>query len=124
MPSDYVIDVDRRLVITSAWDVLTSAEAMKHQDRLLVDKAFKPDFSQLLDYTRVTLVDISAAMVKQLAARNVFLPQSRRAVVVGNSKVVFGMVRMFQTYREISGGPEQMRIFEDRDEALQWLLNP
>src|SRR5207302_10692214 len=104
MPCDYVIDTDQRLVITSGWDVLTGAEALEHQNRLLADKAFHPDFSQLLDYTRVTRVDIAAPMVKVLAARNVFRPQSRRAFLVGDSKVSFGMVRMFQAYRDIAGG--------------------
>jgi hypothetical protein len=124
MPCDYVIDTDRKLVITSGWDVMTGAEALDHQNRLVADKAFRPDFSQLSDFTRVTVIDISVAMAKVLAKRNLFLPQSRRAFVVGQNKpAFFGMIRMFQSYRDMSGEPEQIRIFEDRDEALQWLLD-
>jgi hypothetical protein len=122
MPCNYLIDVERRLVITSAWDVVTSAEALEHQNKLAADKAFQPEFCQLLDCTRITKLAINLPMIRRLATRSFFSRQSRRAFVV-KGKMAYGVARMFQSYREVFGGPEQIRIFEDRDEALEWLLN-
>ncbi|SRR6266404_2826039 len=124
MPCDYVIDKKQKLVISSAWGVLTGLECLEHQDRMLADKDFNPGFSQLLDFTNAIKWEINAEMIRVMARRNVFLPQSRRAFLLGeDQRVYFGLVRMFQSFRDIFGEMEQMRIFEDRDQAMEWLLN-
>jgi hypothetical protein len=120
MPCNYEIDADRRLVISTSWDVLTAAEALEHQQRLGADPAFHEDFSQLLDFTRLTDLDISADWVRHLAERSLFSRNSRRAFLV-NSALAVGMSNMYASFREFAGGEEEMRIFRDRDEALQWL---
>ena len=122
MPCEYAIDVERKLVITTGTGVLTGAEVLAHQKSLGANKDFNPEFSQLLDFTTYTRIDVPGPMIKVLAERNLFSPRARRAFLVGHSKVAFGIIRMFQAYRELSGAPEQMRIFEHREEALQWLL--
>ena len=33
-----------------------------------------------------------------------------------------GLSRMFQIYRDLAGGKEQIRSFNEREEALAWLL--
>lgn len=120
MPCDYVIDKERRLVQTKAWDVFTAAEALDHQNRLRSDVNFDPSFAQLVDGTRVTKVEASPGDVEMLAERNVFSSQSRRAFVTGHS-ALFGLLRMFQVYRELSGAGEQIQVFHDMTTALEWL---
>jgi hypothetical protein len=124
MPCDYVIDKKQKLVISSGWGVVTGAESLDHQNRLLADKDFNPEFCQLLDLTMVIKWQISADMVRVMARRNIFLPQSRRAFLLGDDQLVYvGIVRMFQSFRDIFGDLEQMRTFEDREEAMEWLLH-
>jgi len=120
MPCSYEIDLEHRLVRSKAWGVLTGAEIMGHQKCLAGDESFHPDFAQLADFTAVTKLQVDAEMVRQLAARHLYSAGSKRALVV-NTAVAKGMVRMFQTYRELAGGQEEIRIFSDCHEALQWL---
>jgi hypothetical protein len=58
--------------------------------------------------------------VAHLARIDVFSAKSRRAFFAP-SLLAFGMSRMFIAFREGSGGQEQMKVFSDRKEALQWL---
>ncbi|MCU1285982.1 MAG: hypothetical protein JWO13_2332 [Acidobacteriales bacterium] len=120
MPCNYIIDGERKLVITSGSGVLTAAEALEHQQRLAADPAFHNDFSQLLDFTALTDLDISADWIRHLAERSLYSSRSRRAFLV-NSALAVGMSNMYASYREFAGGEEEMKIFRDRNEALRWL---
>ncbi|MFZ0284256.1 MAG: hypothetical protein WAL32_03430 [Terriglobales bacterium] len=120
MPCGYVIDKERRLVLSTAWDVLTAAEALDHQNRLRNDTDFNPDFAQLGDGTRVTRIEATASDVQMLAERTIFSPGSRRAFVTKRT-AHFGLLRMFQVYRELAGVGEQIQVFHDTASALTWL---
>jgi hypothetical protein len=120
MPCDYVIDKERRLVLSTAWDVLTAAEALDHQNRLRNDANFNPNFAQLGDGTRVAKIDASPLDVQRLAERTIFSPGSRRAFVTART-AHFGVLRMFQVYRELAGVGEQIQVFHDTTSALEWL---
>jgi hypothetical protein len=120
MPCSYVIDKPRRLVLTTGWDVVTFDEAMAHQEQLRTDLAFSPEYSQLIDLTRVTDIPMDAEQVRQLAQRNIFGRESIRAFV-GSSLVAYGMLRMLQAFREMAGGEEQVAVFYDLPSALRWL---
>ena len=49
MPCRYVIDKERRVVLSTAWDLVTFAELKTHQNQLKNDPDFSPEFNQLLD---------------------------------------------------------------------------
>ena len=46
MPCRYVIDIEQRLVISTGWDRVTFAEAKAHQDQLVRDPVFNPEFNE------------------------------------------------------------------------------
>src|SRR6266852_2822564 len=117
VPASYEIDKDRRLVITTASGGLPLAEDLSHQEKLLGDKDFDPEFSQLVDLTGITELSIDAAGIRALAIRKVFSLRSRRAVLV-NSELALAFARMFSTFREISG-EHLMEVFRNRKEALK-----
>lgn len=119
MPWNYRIDEERRLVITTAWDRLTGAEVVEHQRKLLSDPGFERDLLQFLDFADVKEMQIDGAAVAQLARFDLFSAKSRRAFFAPNS-LAYGMSRMFMAFREFRG-EEQMEVFTDRHEALQWL---
>ena len=121
MPVQYVIDKERRLVITSAWDRVTFAEARAHQERLKGDPDFNREFNQFLDATGVTVLDISGEEARTLARNSPPFSGSARRAWVAPNPYLFGMGRMIGIYREAMGGAEQLRIFNDREQALKWL---
>jgi hypothetical protein len=120
MPAFYQIDKERRLVTTTAWGVLTTDAILAHQQQLMNDPNFDPDFFQLSDFTQVTGVDIPTEDVRTIAEKNIFSPRSRRALVTDNSEF-FGLARMFEILRDMEGEPG-IRVFRNRDEALNWLF--
>jgi hypothetical protein len=122
MAVSYTIDSKRRLILSSASGEITGAELLGHQDRLMHDPDFDPNFRQLADFTGTTRVSVSSEDVRTLAARNIFAPGSRRCVIAPTAEI-FGLARMFQTFRELSGGKEELQIFKDREEAMRWLFS-
>ena len=120
MPVSSKIDKERRLVICEAFGDLVSEDGPALQRLIADDPDFDPSFSQLLDMTRVTSVDVNAEAVRRLAQTSVFSPAARRAFVV-NSEVLFGFSRMFEILRDAKGATA-VKIFRSRDEAMRWLL--
>lgn len=120
MPCRYVIDKQRQLVLSSAWDRVTFAEIKAHQDQLMNDPDFDPAFNQLVDATRVTVLDATVKDTKRIAGRAIFSSASRRAFVATNPDV-FDMGRVLGTYLEMAHVPRQVNVFYDRKLALQWL---
>jgi hypothetical protein len=121
MPCSYVIDKDRRLVVSILAGVFTVEDGRQHQQALSSDPDFNSEYCQLLDLTSVEEFAFDSAWVRQVAQHSVFSPRSRRAFLV-NSAVAFGLTRMYGSYREVAGGEQPFRIFEDRDEAMRWLM--
>jgi hypothetical protein len=70
MPVESIIEKERRLVITTAWGRATIDEFMGHQERLLSDPAFSPEFDQLLDGSGVTELAVSSNDVKSFTTTN------------------------------------------------------
>ena len=121
MPVHYLLDKVRKLVITTASGRVTFAEAKFHQELLKNGPDFQPQFSQLLDATAVTGLDLSSEEAKSLGRTSPFFSATSRRAWVAPNPFLFGMGRLIATYREIAGGQEQFRVFYDRNEALKWL---
>lgn len=120
MPAFYKIDKEHRLVLTTGSGVFDLATALAHQDQLVRDPDFDPCYSQLLDLTQVTKVEISAEDVRKLAERSVFWHCSRRAILVAND-LEYGFARMFEMLRE-NAGEKGIKVFRNLDAALEWIF--
>jgi hypothetical protein len=120
MAAFYKIDKERRLVMSTGTGVLTLADLLAHQEKLLADTDFSPDFSQLWDLTHVTEVELTSKDVHRLAQRSIFSPDSRRAILASRD-LVFGLARTFEIYRDILG-ENGIRVFRNLDDALEWVL--
>jgi hypothetical protein len=121
MPVEYIVDKERRLVVSTAWGRVTFAEARAHQERLRDDPDFHSEFDQFLDATAVTALDISIDEAQTIARNSPHFSASSRRAWVAVSPFLFGMGRMIGIYREIAGGAEQFSVFYDRDQAFKWL---
>jgi hypothetical protein len=120
MPAFYKIDKERRIVLSSGAGVLTRTDIQEHMDRLSNDSDFDPNYSQIVDFTQLSGVDIEPEDVRQFAERNIFSPRSRRAFVVKDD-LQYGLARMFEIHRELNG-ETGIRVFRTIDEALDWVL--
>jgi hypothetical protein len=120
MPAFYKISKDRRLVLSTASGVFTLADALAHQEQILADPDFNPQYSQLLDFTHVTKIELTAEDVCKLAERDIFHPTSSRAILVTND-LGEGLARLFTILRE-HAGEKRIRVFRHLDEALEWVF--
>jgi len=121
MPCDYIIDKKRRLILCTGWDHLTFGDMKAQQVELANNPEFDPSFNQLVDVSKVTHLDLSIPQAKTIAKHGIYLPTSRRAVVVASPEV-YGMARLMDTYHSLATGREMVRVFYHREEALQWLV--
>jgi hypothetical protein len=119
VPADYKIDKDRRFVLSFGSGLLTREDVLSHMDRISVDPDFDPNFSQLLDFTKVTEVGFGPRDVREFAERNIFAPRSRRAFVVQND-LHFALARMFEIHRELRG-EVGIGVFRRLEEAMEWI---
>lgn len=120
MPFESTVDANRRLVITAGTGDLTGDQSIACCQQLKDWADFDPTFNQLIDLTHATRFDATPSDLKRLADQSVFSPGSRRAIVATDS-TIFGFARMFESYRSLSDDSEQIVVFRELREALQWL---
>src|SRR5216684_416295 len=102
MPLFYHIDKARKLVLTSASGVITRDEVNAHFQKLLSDPDFKPDYSELGDYSHLVRIDLTAEDIREFARTDVFSSESRRAIVVGDDTAAV-LAEMFALLRQVAG---------------------
>jgi hypothetical protein len=120
MPARYVIVKEKRLVVNFGWGHLRFDDFRSQQQALINDPDFDPSFNQLVDVSQATSVEMSAEEAKTIARRGIFARTSRRAVIATDPDI-FGMGRMMDVYHAMATGRDQVRVFYDRESALQWL---
>jgi hypothetical protein len=120
MPCECELDLSRRWVKVRAWGLVTYAEVMAARRKFTADPDFQPDFFQLYDVREVTRASLTAIEVVELAKAPIFAPTSRRACITTNGET-YGILRMFQIYRALNNGQEQIRLFKSIDDAEAWL---
>ena len=118
MPAEYHIDTPRRLVITRGIGILTFGDLEQLRERLVADPAFDATFRQLFDLTRTTEIAFSTPEVQTLASRSLFQKGVLRAFVATDTQP-YGLLRMFQAYRESNG--QVVGVFRDLETAAAWL---
>ena len=45
----------------------------------------------------------------------------KRTAYIGSVDLEYGILRMYESYAETSAVPAEMKVFRNRDEALQWI---
>jgi hypothetical protein len=118
MPASYEVHPSRRLVISRAWGVLTTAEVAEHYRAIAADPAFDPAFSQLADLSQVEHVDMSSPSVRREALETVFSSRSLRAFVARTDAqtVVAKLYGLYGKYVR-----QNIQVFPDIREAERWL---
>jgi hypothetical protein len=120
MPATYAIDKENRWVHTMIWGEVSLADVLATLKRGLTDPEVDPSFAEIVDLTEVTKMGLSRDDIRVITKESAFSLSARRAFVVPDSDVVFGLVRMYEVLREVQG-ETGIRIFRTLDEALNWV---
>src|SRR5579862_893441 len=119
MPARFEIDVENGVVFSYATDPLSYTDLLRHQDRLIADHRFSPDFDHVADFRDLEPgTDITTDDVRDLARQKIYSSKSRRAFVAPN-ETLFGLARMFASLREIAGEPN-VRVVKTLEDAAAW----
>jgi hypothetical protein len=118
VPVTYHIDVARRLIISRATGRLTDADLQQYQQQLRQEAAFDPTFYQLVDWTGVTVLALTADGLRQRVAQAIFQPGTPQAIVVSRP-ALYGFARMIQSLQSFRGG--NLRVFRELTAAQAWL---
>ena len=122
MPCEFLIDTERRLVISRGTGTFHYADFLEHMKKLGPDPRFRPEFDHLVDGRKFDRVDLTPTQIWELRGESVFAATARRAVVVC-SRLHFGLARMFASYREAKSN-QVTAVFWDLMEAVAWLGLP
>jgi hypothetical protein len=120
MPFNSIIDVNRRLVVTTGTSILNGDEGLRCCEQLKKRPDFDPAFNQQLDPTSATRFDATSVQVQAIAAQRLFSRESRRAIVA-SQPAICGLARMYESYRALTEVGERIRVFNELGEALEWL---
>jgi hypothetical protein len=119
MPVGYKIDKEHKLVMSTAYGAVTREDILFHQQRLVADLDFCRNFSQLADFTRMAKLEINATDVATFAAKTIFAPEARRAIIVPDDEA-FGLAQMFEILRDVKG-EGGIRVFRSVEEGFDWI---
>ncbi len=122
MPCEFLIDTDRRLVISRGTGTFCYADFLEHMEKLGLDPRFRPEFDHVVDCREFERFDLTTTQIREMGGQSLFAATSKRALVV-SSDLHFGLARMFATYREVNSGQVTM-VFRDMPEATAWLGLP
>ena len=125
MPITYRIDHSRKLIVAAGYGTLTDQDVFGYERETVALEGIV-GYDELLDMTHVTQLDVTSVdRVQELAnlAASKDVPTAKsRIAVVAPTDVLYGLGRMFQTYRElVPGNVKQVRIFRTMAEALKFL---
>lgn len=119
MLADYTIDPSRKLIL-GTWSgrfTLPEIEAAIMKLRRMPD--FREDYHRLYNLLDMPVPEVSPSIVSWVRFIDPMFPGTRRGVVTTSAALRVG-VGMF---RALSGfSSEQMGIFENFEEALDWVL--
>jgi hypothetical protein len=125
MSLEYQVDHDRRLVLCEAHGTLTAEDIFRYQQEVW-SRTDVVGYDELVDMSDVdpSIVTSPAAMreLAQLAAGMDPLTGQSRFAIVAPQPALFGLGRMYGTYREMNDrSTKQVGVFRDRAEAAEWL---
>jgi hypothetical protein len=118
MPIAYAIQPERSLVLVKGWGIIAGEALIREQARLRADPRLRPQFRQLVDFRDTPDLDLTAEVIRHVAAQAPFAPDARRAIVTP-SDVAFGQSRMYQLLSAAHEGT--LQVFRDFDLALAHL---
>jgi hypothetical protein len=114
------IHPQHRLIYAKQVGLASREEIIRQRLELSRDPAFDPSFDAIIDLREGDLSALQSSDITSLASTTTLASQSRR-VFVADTADKFGLMRMYETRRELSGGDERIRIVATLDQALEWL---
>lgn len=127
MPIRYTVHQDLGVVVTHFTGQVSDREFIDSYQRMLHDHDYLLGTHELADLREVESLNLSALAlrrVEELTAQRYADSGTRfRTAIIAPRDQSYGIGRMYEVFAE--GGPEDVRVCRDPEEALAWLeLDP
>lgn len=122
MPVSFRVDLLRNRVVTHGVGTVTGDDFARLRVQIRSHPDVTRDMDHLVDLREVEEYAVPGAEVHRLAqGADIDEPAAPgvRVAIVTASPVGFGLARMYELSR--SAAPEDIEVFNDVDEALEWL---
>jgi len=125
MPIEYRIDHERKTIFAKGVGAFTALDMFNYQ-REAWSQPGVAGYNELVDMTEVTeIVDPSVDHIRQIVelAASMDPPDGNaRFAIVAPNKLMFGLGRMYEAYRELQpGSTKVVRVFKTVREAMDFL---
>ena len=117
MPVSYRIDPSLECIFVTLQGIITDEDLIKGQQSMFRDALFEGRYSRLVVAMEVTKLVVTADTVRSVAKAAVDRGL-RKAALVANSEVTYGVMRMYEGYAIDA----DCFVSRDANEALAWLL--
>ena len=130
MPMDIWVEPDRQLRRAVARDTLTDRDLLEAWGDVLADPAFDPDCDNLVDMSGVERFEVTPLGAQRLAdvmamcAKPPAAGVRPRVAFVAPDDRAFGILRMYEMYRELQGAAQRFFVTRSLEEARCWLALP
>jgi hypothetical protein len=126
MPIQYEIDAGAGRVDCTHVGTVSDDEFLATYQRMYSDPAFDGSYDILVDLLQAESTPRGAQALKMIAdiGRRHHKPGEKvaRIAIVAGADLSFGLARMYEGYA--AEVPANIRVFRERDQALEWLAEP
>lgn len=100
MPFTVQILVEQKLVVTKLFGELNRDEFAEVNSTIRFHPGFNPAFSELIDCTGITNLDISIQLLQDTASAQSIFSKDSKHVIVAPLDYLYGLARMSQMFAE------------------------
>jgi hypothetical protein len=115
----YVLDPESSFLWLRAAGDLTDDVIVRFYDFLFHHPDWKPGLNEYVDFSQANGRLLTPSAIRLVAHLSALREVAKKSAVVATGRLSFGLMRMFMTYADES--PEEIRVFENQQEAMDWV---
>ena len=119
MPVVLKIDLHRRVVNSSFYGKVTDQELLGHRSAIASDPHFNPNFSEIVDLTAVTDLEVSEATLAAMANTQSLFSDSVRHIIVAPADLAFHLASKYKLFSRDTR--HNLLVVRNRSEAYRLL---
>ncbi|MEJ2053747.1 MAG: hypothetical protein P8X42_07485 [Calditrichaceae bacterium] len=113
-----------KLILATGEGVITFSELMNHLEQLSQDPKYKRPMKKLVDYRRVTSIQMSSTESETFAQRKASLAKvfiGEQCAIVAPFDPAYGIARVHDSLMDFKEPGIVISVFRNWDEAVNWL---
>lgn len=125
MPLHFSLEPGRRYFMTRFEGQIDDTQLFEYYDQVYLRPELQPPMAEFVDLSEGDLTRVTTRGLEELAQRNKHTLSklgidSIKTAVYSPNNMPFGLGRVYQAWSDTS--PELVRVFRDRQEAIDWLF--